>query len=90
MNTFNITKIKSAFLANSETAKILEVKLEGISRRDNRDEHRKASRELNSLEDINYNLSAAISLSKKMEKVGREYLIVTINNGPTIDFLESI
>ena len=90
MNTFNITKIKSAFLANSEAARILEVKLEGISRRDNRDEHRRVSRELNNLEDINYNLSTAISQSKNMEKAGREYSVVTINNGPTIDFLEAI
>ena len=90
MNTFNITKIKSAFLENSKSARILEVKLEGVSRRDNRDEHRKISKELSNLESINYNLSMAISLSKKMEKVGREYLNVTINDGVTIDFLEAI
>jgi hypothetical protein len=90
MTTFNITKIKSAFLDNSATAKILEVKLEGISRRDSRVEHKQVSRDFNNAEDINYNLSMAITQSKKMKLLGREYLNIQITNGPTIDFLEFI
>ena len=90
MNTFNIEAIKAAFSTKSNEVAALENALDLIDRRANRTEHKQASRTLNYASDVRYNLSVAMMQSKNLKDAGREHSSITIDHGPTIDFLESI